>query len=429
MEETKNQDSYEDYLDFADLFDNVPIKDNVTHCLREIQSESTKEIHDKFSKRETFEQPEKKEKETGSEDSLEEICLESNIDKYLAYNKVDWRHIQFWIGLMKLFSNQRERIINFSCRKIISLLRWAKDRESYKKIEESINFFSKEIEFKNYCFNSKKDKKKKKLKSITIKPINIVKEKNYFQIQLHDYIYKNLKSGIVVWKKINWSYPKIIQKFLFVLDTIMIPYHNSTQNQILSIKKIDLKKYFTRNEIMGIKRYYKSFKGNLSGTYYEILDITISKENLSLKVYTKLFTQKSDYYVEKYGDLIDTAEKLIAYFFTNKKKNPTFERNLSQKDMKYLISFFNKNGLARTMFLIYYISQEIETAVLKDFGKFSLINLFKRFKSSAMRMFLQYDGEEIEKKGFSEIQYAMIFAEFFAKKRKLPEIVEKVLGK
>ncbi|MCM8808287.1 MAG: hypothetical protein NC926_10205 [Candidatus Omnitrophica bacterium] len=100
----------------------------------------------------------------------------------------------------------------------------------------------------------------------------------------------------------------------------MIPYHKSTQNQILSIKKVDLKKYFTRNEIMGIKRYYKSFKGNLSGTYYEILDITISEENLSLKVYTKLFTQKSDYYVEKYGDLIDIAEKLIAYFFTNKKK-------------------------------------------------------------------------------------------------------------
>lgn len=97
--------------------------------------------------------------------------------------------------------------------------------------------------------------------------------------------------------------------------------------------------------------------------------------------------------------------------------------------MKYLISFLNKNGLARTMFLIYYISQEIETEVLKDFGKFSLINLFKRFKSSAMRMFLKYDGKEIENKGFSEIQYAMIFAEFFAKNRKLPEVIEKVLGK
>lgn len=101
------------------------------------------------------------------------------------------------------------------------------------------------------------------------------------------------------------------------------------------------------------------------------------------------------------------------FFFTNKNKNPSLERKLSQNDFKYLISFLNKYGLARTTFLIYYISQEIETAVLKDFGKFSLIKLFKRFKSSAMRMFLQYDGKKIEKKGFNVNEYGVIFAEFF----------------
>ncbi len=95
----------------------------------------------------------------------------------------------------------------------------------------------------------------------------------------------------------------------------MIPYHKRVKNQILSIKNIDLNKYFTKSEIMGIKRYYKYFKENLSGTYYEILDLKINREKLSLEVYTNFYTQKTDYYVEKYGDLIDTTEKLIACFF------------------------------------------------------------------------------------------------------------------
>lgn len=429
QEQITEKDSYEDYVDLDDLFSDVSIHDNVKNSEQLSEPENTKQKHDKVYKRENLEQPETKEREKASADSVEEICIESNINKYLVYNKVDWRHIQFWFGLMKLFSTQRQQTITFSCRKIISLLRWGKDKSSYKKIEDSINFFAKEIEFKNYCFWSEKDKKKKKIKSIKFRPIDIVREKNYFHLKLHPYLYKNLKSGIVVWKKINWNQPKIIQKFLFVLDTIMIPYHKRVKNQILSIKNIDLNKYFTKSEIMGIKRYYKSFKENLSGTYYEILDLKINREKLSLEVYTNFYTQKTDYYVEKYGDLIDTTEKLIACFFTNKKKNPSLERKLSQKDVKYLMSFLNKNGLARTTFLIYYISQEIETAVLKDFGKFSLIKLFKRFKSSAMRMFLQYDGKKIEKKGFNVNEYGMIFAEFFVKKRKFPEIVEKIFKK
>lgn len=237
QEQITEKDFYEDYVDLDDLFADVSIHDNVKNSEQEIEPENTKQKHDKVYKRENLEQPETKEREKASADSVEEICIESNINKYLVYNKVDWRHIQFWVGLMKLFSSQRQQTITLSCRKIISLLRWGKDKSSYKKIEDSINFFAKEIEFKNYCFCYEKDKKKKKIKSIKLRPIEIVKDKNYFHLKLNSYLYKNLKSGIIVWKKINWNQPKIIQKFLFVLDTIMIPYHKRVQNQILSINQ------------------------------------------------------------------------------------------------------------------------------------------------------------------------------------------------
>lgn len=447
----KKNDDYEGYFDFCDLLKipNLVIENKVeSKQINEkriedspIQKSTKHETNSVVSlnlEKETYPSCES-EYESKSEnlenEEIEEICIELNLDKFLVYNQIEWSGIQFWIALMKLYNEQKRKTISFSLRRMISLLKWEKSKNSYRKLEECINFFEKEIEFINYSFwfkekdkvkNTVQKRKKKKIKSFRLKPYESSKVGNRYEIRLHPYLFTNIKSGLVVWKKINRNYPKIIQKFLYVLDTILIPYHKGVKNQILELKHIDLKKYFNEKEIISIKKYKNSFKSNkLVGSYYEILDYSFEKNNLNIKIYTRLFTMKNDYFIKKYGDLILLTEKLILCFFTNRKKNPSLERKLSKEDIKFLGSYCNKNGQARTLFLIYYISQDIEIAKIRDFGKFNLAKLFKRYENIALKTFIDHDGKEIESLNYDLIKLAMIFSDFFCERRSLREIAEK----